>query len=139
MCRSTEAVISGSSRPLVYASSRSEVSRVSNGQFIASPLRHTRLRHMRQPGAQRFVGPEQPRRKLRRRLIGAARAVYTQEHLLRQFLGNRVILHHPEEEMYYGQAVLLQKHAETRSISFLDPEHQLCVKVQSRRGSPHIW
>src|SRR5438477_241341 len=83
--------------------------------------------------------PKKPRRKLRRGLVRAARSVNAQEHLLRQFFGYSVILNHPVQEMDYRRAVLLQKHTKARSISLLNAEHQLRVKVQSRCGSSHIW
>src|SRR4051812_22417865 len=83
--------------------------------------------------------PKEPRRKLRCGLVSAARAVYAQEHLLRQFLGYSVILNHPIEEMNYRRAVLVEQHTKARVISPLHAEHQLRVKVQSRCGPFHIW
>ena len=82
--------------------------------------------------------PEQPGRELRSRLISAPRTVHAQEHLLRQFLGDRVVLDHPVQKMNDGGAMLLEQNTEARAIPLFDPEHQLRVVIQSRQRHPYL-
>ena len=54
-----------------------------------------------------------PRGKLGSRLIRTSRTIHPQKHLLRQFLRNRVILHHPVEEVYNGRAMLFEQNTQS--------------------------
>src|ERR1039457_4140245 len=82
--------------------------------------------------------PEQPGGELGGRLIRTSRTIHPQENLLRQLLGDCVILAHPVEEVNHGRAVFLQQNTKARTISLFDPEHQLRVKIQSCRSRAYI-
>ena len=81
--------------------------------------------------------PEQPCRKLRRRLVGPARTVHAQKNLLPQLLRNTVVLNHPVQKMDDWQTVFFQQQIEAGAIPVLDPKHQLSIVVKSHHGS-HI-
>ena len=89
---------------------------------------------------QRQVGrdPEQPRGEFRGRFIRAPRTIYAQKDLLRQFLRQRVVLHHPVEKMNYRRTMFFQKEAKAGAIAFLDAKHKLRIVIQSRHGSRHV-
>src|ERR1035437_6386409 len=82
--------------------------------------------------------PEQPGGELGSRLISTSRTIHAQEHLLRQLLGDCVILHHPVEEVNPARAVCLEQNTKARTASLFDPEHQFRVKIQSRRSRAYI-
>src|SRR5579872_1285880 len=74
--------------------------------------------------------PEQPGGKLCPGFILAPEPVHSQENVLRQLFRNRLIEHHPVQEVDYSVAVPLQQSGEASLVPLPDPQHQFSIPVQ---------
>src|SRR5579884_1293304 len=74
--------------------------------------------------------PEQPRRKLRCRLVARSRFVHAQKNFLRELFRNRLVLHHPEQEVDHRPAMPLQQQSKTGLVPLPDLQHQFGVPLQ---------
>ena len=72
----------------------------------------------------------EPCREFRGGLIGSPRFIDAQKHLLPQFLGDALVLHHPVEKMHHGRAMAVQQQRETGVVTVAHPQHQLSVPFE---------